>query len=126
MGSGTQAALVHEVWQELKATHLQDCRLLRAYANGQTFGLDGGVHVDNLRKEECITAIIYAHSTWAVSWGGETVFYTEDGELLTSVFPQPGRLVVFDAAVPHAARAPSRECPALRTALVFKALRGPA
>jgi SM-20-related protein len=123
LSKNTQAALVNQVWMRLKETHLQGFSLLRAYANGQTYGLDGGIHVDNLKREECHTAIVYAHNAWAVGWGGETVFYTEDGEVMTSILPVPGRLVLFDAGIAHAAKAPSRECPALRVALVFKAIK---
>lgn len=116
-------APIAAVWEQIRTKHLKDYRLLRAYANGQTFGLDGGIHVDSVEREECCTAILYAHSAWAVSWGGETTFYDDEGEISQTIGPTPGRLVLFDAGIAHGAKAPSRECPALRTALVFKAIR---
>jgi SM-20-related protein len=115
--------LYSTIWQELTRSHLNECSLLRAYANAQTYGLDGGVHTDNKAPHECMTAIIYGHPYWAFPWGGELVFYTALGEVMYSVSPSPNRLVIFDSAIPHMARAPHRECPALRVSLVYKALR---
>lgn len=116
-------AVIAQVWEQIRTRHFKDYRLLRAYANGQTFGLDGGIHVDSRERDECATAILYAHSAWAASWGGETLFYDEEGDITHSITPAAGRLVLFDSGIPHGAKAPSRECPALRVALVFKAIR---
>jgi len=121
----TRFAPIAATWDQIRTRHLKGYHLLRAYANGQTFGLDGSIHVDSVEREECCTAILYAHSAWAVSWGGETAFYDEEGEMFRSIVPTPGRLVLFDAGIPHGAKGPSRECPSLRTALVFKAMRCP-
>jgi SM-20-related protein len=58
---------------------------------------------------------------WHQNWGGDTVFYNRDEtDILTSVFPRPGRAVTFHGAIPHSARAPSRDCSELRVSLVIK------
>lgn len=114
---------IYKLWIKIKENHLPGYSLLRAYANGQTYGLEGGIHVDHIDGGECCTAIVYVHDNWAVPWGGELVFYSPEGEIISAVHPTPGRLIVFDSAIPHVARAPSRECPALRVSLVFKAIK---
>ena len=53
-----------------------------------------------------ITLIAYMNATWDKNWAGETVYY--DGEdIALSVLPKPGRMVVHDAMVNHAARPPT-------------------
>lgn len=93
---------------------------VRVYANGHTFGGDGHMHTDSAQPDY-FTTIYYAHPQWEANWGGETVFFDQGGrDVIRSVFPIPGRLAVFPGDIPHAARTPSRDCPALRTVLVFK------
>lgn len=93
---------------------------VRVYANGHTFGGDGHLHTDNERPGH-FTSIYYAHADWHVNWGGETVFFDPAGEdVIKSVYPRPGRLVHFPGNIPHAARSPSRDCPALRAVFVVK------
>ena len=112
---------IHEVWTRLRETYFNDGELLRVYANGHTFGLDGDIHRDSQRDAGEYTAIIYVNETWFSAWGGETQFFSEDMSRITqSIIPSPGRLAVFHGSIPHAAKAPSRDCPYLRTSLVFK------
>jgi len=93
---------------------------VRIYANGHTYGGDGHLHTDNERPGH-FTSIYYAHADWHVNWGGETVFFDPAGDdVIKSVFPRPGRLVHFPGRIPHAARSPSRDCPALRAVFVVK------
>lgn len=67
------------------------------------------------------TTIYYAHQEWRPNWAGETVFFNEAGdEIVKAVYPKPGRLAHFPGRIQHAARSPSRECPALRSVVVFK------
>lgn len=112
---------IHEVWIQLREMLFPEGELLRVYANGHTFGLDGGIHRDNLREADEYTAVVYVNETWFSAWGGETQFFTDDMSRITQcVIPSPGRLVVFHGSIPHAAKAPTRDCPYLRTSLVFK------
>lgn len=92
--------------------------LQRAYANGLTFGLEGRIHTDSSNPRDA-TALIYVNPFWVPAWAGETVFLDGKGRS-SCVAPVPGRLVLFNGTTQHVARAPSRDCPALRITLMFK------
>lgn len=98
--------------------HLRNAQLLRAYANGLTYGLEGRIHTDS-RDARDVTALIYANPFWVPAWAGETVFYRDDGTLI-SYRPVPGRLLLFNGTMQHVARPPSRDCPHLRVTLMYK------
>ena len=69
-----------------------------------------------------ITALIYGNSTWDANWGSETVFFDKkgsDAEIIKSILPKPGRLVLFDAGIPHTGRVPSSMFPNYRYSLVY-------
>lgn len=95
-------------------------RVVRQYANGHTSGLGGQPHrVDD--REGAYTLLYYPMAVWKPEWQGETVFHDETtGEIEMSVSPRPNRAVFFDARIPHAGRAPSRGCPALRVSVAYE------
>jgi hypothetical protein len=75
---------------------------INAYKNGDITAL----HVD----ESDLTALIYGNPKWDINWGAETIFTetkSPDTEIIASVIPKPGRLVIFDSSIPHAGRPPS-------------------
>lgn len=95
-------------------------RVVRQYANGHTYGLGGQPHRDDDR-DGTFTLLYYPMPEWKPEWQGETVFHDENtGEIDVTVIPKPNRAVFFDARIPHAGRAPSRSCPALRVTVAFK------
>lgn len=54
---------------------------------------------------EKIVVLYYANMEWEHHWHGETLFYTEDlSEIELALRYTPGRVVVFDASIPHAMR----------------------
>jgi SM-20-related protein len=113
-------APVLELWNLVRDRFCQGHVLVRAYANGHTFGSDGHLHTDSEQPGH-FTTIYYAHEIWEANWAGETVFFNSIGDdVLQAVHPRPGRLVHFPGTVPHAARGPSRDCPALRAVIVLK------
>jgi hypothetical protein len=94
---------------------LDDC-----YANGQTSGLPGAIHID-CDVEGWITGLVYVHPEWRAEWEGETLFYDDAREeIIRAVVPKPGRVVLFDARIPHTARPPGRWCSRMRTSIAFK------
>jgi SM-20-related protein len=100
----------------LKGEH----RIELAYANGQTYGQAGEIHTDT-SEPGCKTVVFYCNSVWQPNWHGETLFYTPDrSDVIRAVLPKPGRIVVFDADIPHAGRDPSRLCPLMRVTITFK------
>lgn len=69
-----------------------------------------------------ITALIYGNNIWDANWGSETVFFDKigsDAEIVKSILPKPGRLVLFDAKIPHTGRVPSSMFPNYRYSLVY-------
>lgn len=110
-----------ELWGLLKTGPLAGHEPLRVYANSHTFGVEGYVHTDNEDTENYYSTVYYAHPIWHKNWAGDTVFYTRDGgDIITSIFPKPGRAITFHGALPHCARAPSRDCTELRISIVIK------
>jgi SM-20-related protein len=115
---------IYALFKILQAGPLRGHEPVRVYMNSHTFGIEGYVHQDNTDTENYFSTVYYAHPVWHQNWSGETVFYNRDeSDILTSVFPRPGRAVTFHGAVPHCARAPSRDCNELRVSIVIKTQR---
>jgi len=67
--------------------------------------------------------LYYVNLDWQDGWHGETQFYTEDNKEVQYTSPYtPGRLIVFDANIPHAIRPQSIIGPQHRftLAIVYK------
>jgi SM-20-related protein len=100
-------------------------RPYRAYTNVATYGDMLFTHTDCLPEQHDLTALWYLCDSWDREWGGETVFYDAAEEIALALRPVPGRLVVFDGAITHAGRPPSRICYAARYTLAVKFERVP-
>ena len=115
--------VIDSLWKHIQprcqALAASDLRVVRQYANGQTYGVGGEPHVDDVRAG-CYTLLYYPMEEWKSEWDGETVFYDERGEVILAVVPRPNRAVFFDARIRHVGRAPSRSCAALRVTLAYK------
>ena len=94
-------------------------RVVRQYANGQTYGLGGASHQDDDRPG-CYTLLYYPMEHWEEAWEGETVFYDQHGGIKLAVVPQPNKAVFFDSRIHHVGRAPSRDCAELRVTVAYK------
>jgi hypothetical protein len=97
-----------------------DYRPYRAYTNVASYGDMLFTHTDCLPDQHDLTALWYLCEHWDIEWGGETVFYDAQDEIACAVRPQPGRLVVFDGAIKHVGRPPSRICYAPRYTFAIK------
>ncbi len=118
-------APVLELWRLIQQSIGKGHVPVRVYANGHTFGGDGHVHTD-ARGAGHYTSLYYAHPKWDINWGGETLFFNDSRDaILHAAFPKPGRLVHFSGTIPHAARSPARDCPALRSVIVIKSFVPP-
>lgn len=96
-------------------------RPYRAYTNVASFGDMLFSHTDCLPGQHHLTALWYLCGTWDKEWGGETLFYDDDGdEVAYAITPKPGRLVIFDGAITHAGRPPNRICYAPRYTFAIK------
>jgi hypothetical protein len=71
-----------------------DCHQLHTDIAGSLTGFD-----------ECLSLLYYVNCDWNINWGGETLFYSNDLHNIeyTSIF-KPGRIIIFDGAIPHSAR----------------------
>lgn len=70
----------------------------------------------------CSTFLYYANAVWEARFGGETLFYTGDGDAIGCCLPAPGRLVWFPAGLLHRAGVPQRDTPTFRyTVSIFYA-----
>lgn len=98
-----------EVFNEVSLPILQDeCQgyiPYKAYINLNTFSDVNKTHVDSYFKDSGKTILIYPNKKWENDWGGETVFYNDEGTdiVFTSIY-RPGRVVVFDSTIPHCAK----------------------
>jgi len=59
--------------------------------------------------------VYFGAREWKPEWGGETVFFDEEGDAKIVALPKPGRAVVFRGAVQHSARPPVGGAPARHT-----------
>jgi SM-20-related protein len=118
-GDPTFDAIWEQVKERCEAMAGAPLRVIRQYANGHTYGLGGKPHVDNDRPGS-FTLLYYPMEEWPSDWDGETVFLDPDGDIALSVRPRPNRGVFFDSRIPHAGRAPSRSCTALRVTVAYK------
>eukprot|EP00747_Dinoflagellata_sp_TGD_P168372 gnl/TRDRNA2_/TRDRNA2_194590_c0_seq1.p1 gnl/TRDRNA2_/TRDRNA2_194590_c0~~gnl/TRDRNA2_/TRDRNA2_194590_c0_seq1.p1 ORF type:complete len:345 (+),score=44.37 gnl/TRDRNA2_/TRDRNA2_194590_c0_seq1:89-1123(+) len=81
--------------------------MYRAYTNSVMCGDVAFVHRDSC-DESHVTALLYPNPEWAPELGGETVFYSEDGEIVEAVEPRCGRLVLFHGCIQHKGSPPTR------------------
>lgn len=95
--------------------------LERVYANGQTFGLPGGLHMDS-DKENAKTFLFYAHGSWRPEWGGATMLLDKTNTY--QYFPPiPNSAVYFNGNQLHVGLEPTRMCKDLRISIAFKLLK---
>ncbi|PRQ06680.1 2OG-Fe(II) oxygenase [Enhygromyxa salina] len=93
--------------------------LSHVYAASISSDACGTVHTDTVHPQ-ALTFLYYANSSWRAGWGGETVFYDDDGDAMMVVAPRPGRLVAFHSNILHRAGIPHPDAPTHRyTVSVF-------
>lgn len=97
--------------------------LHHVYGNLISLGDVSPIHRDAQpeEKKKMITAIFYPNLEWSPEWGAETIFVNEEQtDIVRSVSPRPGRLLLFDAVYYHAMRQPTRVAPVPRMSLAYK------
>lgn len=104
------------------APHLsEDLSIYNAYVNLGLPWDNQGVHGDHFFAKRGKTLLYYVNKDWSQDWGGETVFFDQEGReiVYTSSFT-PGRVVVFDSDIPHAARPQALAGPSYRFTIAVK------
>lgn len=95
----------------------------RMYANATTMSDVPYPHSDSDFKDD-LTILYYVNPEWSITYGGETVFLSDSrDEIIRSVIPKAGRLVVFNSAIPHCPRVHNRIGPNHRFTIAFKLVR---
>lgn len=87
--------------------------------NSFGFGDSPRTHIDS-HSEDGLTYLIYLNTNWDVNMGGETVFVGDDGEIIQSITPKPGRLIKFKSKILHLGRPPVKQALINRYSIVFQ------
>lgn len=108
------------IWAALEPSFREDGLLLtpeRVILNLYNHGDSSWLHKDSDEKD--YTVIMFLNEEWDLNWGGDFVL-VEDNELLAAFAATPGKFVVFESNILHAARPVSREAPYARFGLAFQ------
>lgn len=103
----------------------QSYRPYRAYTNYASYGDMLFNHTDCHPDLHGLTALWFFCTHWESNWGGETMFFDSTGDAVFCASPKPGRLVLFDGAIAHVGRPPSRMCFAPRYTFAIKLAANP-
>lgn len=107
-----------DAWNYLQAMYVPDTVLLRCYANGHTYGVEGYPHTDSDRLVDQ-TIVVYLNKNWCIEWGGETMLYENNAVSFASL-PKFNQGLQFNGNQLHSAKSVGRTCPDLRMTLMFK------
>lgn len=112
--------LIFDAWCSVRDKVFAGHTLVRCYANGMAYGMDGTVHTD-ANDPGNYTAVYYPHQRWSPNWGGETMFYNrQENRVVACSYPIPNSLVVFDGRIPHRANGVTRTFTGMRITLMWK------
>ena len=106
------------IFSKIKSVIGKNFNLQRVYANGQTFGMDGEVHIDSDRND-AYTFLYYPTEVWDLTWSGETVIIDKDG-IVHNIYPKPNTGILFPSNWPHYGRGPSKSFDGIRITIAFK------
>lgn len=109
-----------KVFNKITEITNKNFKIVRVYANGQTYGLDGSYHIDD-DKDNTYTFLIYLsdiNSNNVNRCGGYTLFKQNDD--VKCVEPLMNRAVLFKSNILHCGQAPTRMTNFLRITAAFK------
>ncbi len=93
----------------------------RCHASAYPYGTVHEIHNDYDHLHTSLTLMFYLNSTWDIQWGGETVILDSNKtEIIKSITPKPGRVLIFDGGLQHCARPLVRNFNDLRLVVAFK------
>ena len=77
-------------------------------------------HVD-VTNSNGVTLLYYPNMNWNLEWGGYTLFANEQiTEIEHTVAYVPGRVIIFNGAIPHCIAAPTNLAPSYRYSLAIQ------
>jgi Rps23 Pro-64 3,4-dihydroxylase Tpa1-like proline 4-hydroxylase len=105
-------------------------KLLRCYANGQSYGQSGNFHVDSFEKDD-YTFLWYINPEWNAKYGGATIFCSDIEESGNEIgntklykhetfYPKPNTGLLFCSTIQHVGLEPTRYFTGLRVTIAFK------
>ena len=127
---------VQEIWDKINL----DLKVLRVYLNGHYAGEPGDIHIDGWTPDQ-YTVLVYLNPNITPHHGGTIEFWTpnltaeqqaysmdtpygpmgnSEPNIIRAFWPKPGRVVTFDARIPHVARGLHEASKEFRISLVFK------
>jgi|TARA_R110002051_G_scaffold85976_4_gene151435 hypothetical protein len=108
------------VFEEAKLKFKTPVKLLRAYMNAHTNGVEPHMHQD----KGDYTFIYYPRLDWKSEWLGGTAIWDKEAVNIVKYCNYVGnRLLVFDSCNNHQAMPVSKFCHELRPVIVFKTMR---
>jgi len=80
---------------------------INALINSQSFGDQTFIHRD--MDEDGLTILFYIMDyEWNPDFGGETVFYDDNKEIVCSIIPKGNKYLIVDSRILHVGRCPNR------------------
>lgn len=124
-GFEVEELLASPLWQQLQEhvrRHLgEGYQPYDVSINHLRFGDNPVEHRDNNNPDVShMTLLLYLNPDWRPDYSGESVVYSEDGEVDYAVMPRFRRLAMWDGATMHSARAPTPAFPGVRYTLAVK------
>jgi len=80
-------------------------------------------HRDSEPQSGDVTVLYYVNEQWMREWGGETIFFDDEGDARIAIAPRPGRIVAFRGDLEHRVGVPTRLCTTDRLTLAYKVRR---
>lgn len=109
-----------EIWNFIEPDlDIRDLVVGRTIVNAYNHGDSSWTHKDSTLPDNW-TVIVYLNDIWDINWGGETSLFGIGGDIILSVLPTPGRVILFDGRILHGPRPVSREAPFPRLGLTFQ------
>jgi hypothetical protein len=90
----------------------------RAIVNMYNHGDSSWLHRDK-ETSDAWTILLFMNEYWDINWGGDFAL-VKDNEIYKCVAPNPGKFVLFQANILHAARPVSREAEFARMGLAIQ------
>jgi hypothetical protein len=93
----------------------------RSYVNLGIHSDHHHIHADHWQEGQGLTLIYYANQTWDRNWGGSTLFYDNNcNDIVYNCQFVPGRVIIFDSAIPHSATSQHYQAAPFRFTFVTK------
>lgn len=126
-GLDESLAPVQRCWEAIRRSHKEPVVLYNCVLSSNSFGTEGRVHRDLNEKDSAfrarhVTTLVYCTKSWQPNWGGETLVFDDDENIVTATLPKPGRVLKIFGDPLHVGRGVSRICPSDRRVLAFKYL----